>query len=177
MNPGLYGMAAEFESADELLNAARELHANHYRKMECYSPYAIEELDEIIESPNRLPLIVLIGGLLGSAIAWSMETYIAIWDFPINVGGRPLYSWPSFIVILFELTVLVASIFAFSGSIILWKFPRPHHPLFAIERFKSVTQDGFFVCVEAVDPLFDQQRTRELLEAMHPVEVWEVEDD
>lgn len=175
---GTYGILAEFENAEDLVRAAQEVRDHHYRKFESYSPYPIKELEEMLEDEwNPLPLIVLVGGLLGAATAWSMQTYIAIWDFPINVGGRPLYSWPSFIVILFELTVLVASIFSFIGMLRLSGFPRPHHPLFGIPRFKSVTSDGFFLCVEARDPLFNPKRTTELLEELNPLEVWEVEDD
>ncbi|HVT27625.1 MAG TPA: DUF3341 domain-containing protein, partial [Lacipirellulaceae bacterium] len=100
----VYGVVAEFDNAGQLVEAARAAREHGYRKMEAYSPYPIEDLDEIIGGPNFVPLITLIGGLVGAATAWSMEYYIAAIDYPTNVGGRPLYSWPSFIPILFELT-------------------------------------------------------------------------
>jgi hypothetical protein len=170
-----YGILAEFEGPHELVHAAEQLRARRYSAMEAYTPYPIEELEGVIPTKNPLPAIVLIGGLLGAITAWSMQTYIAIWDFPINVGGRPLYSWPSFIVILFELTVLFAAIAAFAGCLSLASLPRPHHPVFEVDRFKSATQDGFFLCVEARDPLFDARRTREAIENLDPVGVWELD--
>jgi Protein of unknown function (DUF3341) len=171
-----YGILAEFGGPGELVHAAEVLRRQHYTAIESYTPYPIEEIEEILPRKNPLPLIVLVGGLLGAATAWSMETYIAIWDFPINVGGRPLYSWPSFIVILFELTVLFAGISAFAGMLSLANLPRPYHPLFEVERFKVASKDGFFLCVEAKDPLFDPRQTREMIEELDPVGVWELDE-
>ena len=172
-----YGLVARFEDAGRLVDAARELRAQHYTHFEGYSPYPVEELDHIVKGPNFLPAIVLTGGVLGAITAWWMQTYIAVWDDPINVGGRPLYSWPSFVIILFELTVLFASLAAFFGMLVLAGFPRPNHPLFGVPGFASVTRDGFFLCVEAVDPLFHLERTSSLLKQFDPIEVREVERD
>jgi hypothetical protein len=171
-----YGILAEFDGPGELVHAAEQLRGRHYSAMEVYTPYPIEEIEDIVPTKNPLPAIVFIGGLIGAITAWTMQTYIAIWDFPINVGGRPLYSWPSFIVILFELTVLFAAIAAFAGCLSLAQLPRPHHPVFEVDRFKAATQDGFFLCVEARDPLFDARRTREAIDDLDPVSVWELED-
>jgi Protein of unknown function (DUF3341) len=171
-----YGILAEFGGPGELVHAAEALRRRHYTAIESYTPYPIEEIEEILPRKNPLPLIVLCGGLLGAATAWSMETYIAIWDFPINVGGKPLYSWPSFIVILFELTVLFAGISAFAGTLSLAKLPRPYHPLFEIERFKAASKDGFFLCVEANDPLFHPRETLDVIESLDPVGVWEIDE-
>jgi len=172
-----YGILAEFDGPDELLHAAEQLREEHYTAVESYTPYPIHEMEELFPRPNPLPAIVFTGGLLGAITAWTMQTYIAIWDYPINVGGRPLYSWPSFIVILFELTVLFAAIAAFAGTLTLAGLPRPHHPVFEVNRFKAVTRDGFFLCVEARDPLFDSRRTLETMENLDPLGVWELDDE
>ena len=170
-----YGMVAEFDEPTRLVEAARSARAEGYRKMEAYSPYAIEDLHEIIPVINPVPLICLLGGLLGAATAWVMQYYIAAIDYPINVGGRPLYSWPSFIPILFELTVLCAGCFAFFGTLALCGFPRPHFPLFNLPRFAEATSGGFFLCIEARDPLYDSQLTAKFLRDLEPTGVWEVE--
>ncbi|HLH45106.1 MAG TPA: DUF3341 domain-containing protein [Bryobacteraceae bacterium] len=171
-----YGILAEFGGPSELLHAAEQLRGRRYSAMEVYTPYPMEEIEDIIPAKNSLPAMVFAGGLVGAITAWTMQTYIAIWDFPINVGGRPLYSWPSFIVILFELTVLFAAITAFAGCLSLASLPRPHHPVFNVDRFKAATQDGFFLCVEARDPLFDARRTREAIEELDPAGVWELQE-
>ncbi len=172
-----YGILAEFDGPDELLRAAEQLRDQRYTAVEAYTPYPIPEIGELFPSKNPLPAIVFAGGLTGAVTAWSMQTYIAIWDYPINVGGRPLYSWPSFIVILFELTVLFAAIAAFAGTLTLAGLPRPHHPVFEVSRFKAATRDGFFLCVEARDPNFDAQRTLEAVEGLDPLGVWELDDE
>jgi hypothetical protein len=173
----LYGIVAEFDGIEGLVNAAHALKQERYTRLETYTPYPAHELDELIEEPNRLPAIVFTGGVLGAATAWSLQTYIAVYSYPLNVGGRPLYSWPSFIVIFFELTVLFAAIFAFVGALALSGLPRPHHPVFNDVKFNTVTRDGFFLCVAAADPIFDRQRITELLDQYDPVEVREVSDD
>jgi hypothetical protein len=172
----LYGMVAEFGGPSELIEAAREARERGYRAIEAYTPYPLEELDEILGGWNPVPLIVLLGGLSGAATAWAMEYYIAAIDYPINVGGRPLNSWPAFIPILFELTVLFASIAAFLGTLILCGFPRPHHALFDIFRFRAASRDAFFLCVESTDLIFEPEKTSEFLESLEPLEVWEVEN-
>jgi len=176
VSPQPYGILAEFGGPSELVHAAEQLRARRYSAMEAYTPYPIEEIEDIIPAKNPLPAIVFVGGLIGAITAWVMQTYIAIWDFPINVGGRPLYSWPSFIVILFELTVLFGAIAAFAGTLSLASLPRPYHPVFEVDRFKAATQDGFFLCVEARDPLFDARRTREAIDDLDPVGVWELDE-
>lgn len=172
----LYGLVAEFDGPSELIEAAREARERGYKAIEAYTPYPLEELDEIIGGWNPVPLIVLLGGLTGAATAWTMEYYIAAIDYPINVGGRPLNSWPAFIPILFELTVLFASIAAFLGTLTLCGFPRPHHALFDIFRFRAASRDAFFLCVEATDLMFEPEKTSEFLESLEPLEVWEVEN-
>ncbi|HXE15119.1 MAG TPA: DUF3341 domain-containing protein [Bryobacteraceae bacterium] len=172
----VYGTVAEFDDPTALVAAADEAKKQGYRIMEAYSPYPIEDLHEIIPRHNFVPPIVLIGGLIGAATAWGMEYYIAAIDYPINVGGRPLYSWPMFIPILFELTVLFAGTFAFFGTLALCGFPRPHFPLFNLPEFSGVTSSRFFFCIEKRDPLYDSEGTASFLRSLNPIGVWEVED-
>jgi len=177
----LYGLVAEFDDPTQLIEAARAVRKYGYRRFEAYSPYPIEELDEIIKLDtiipgfNPLPAMVFLAGLAGAIGAWFMEYYIAVFQFPLNVGGRPLYSWPLFIVIMFEVTILFAGCAVFFGGLLLCGLPRPYFPLFNLRRFASASQDRFFLCVEARDAVFDLDRTTELLEGFHPREVWEVE--
>lgn len=176
MSDEIYGLVAEFGDATGLVAAAEETRRQGYRKFDAYTPYPIKDLEEIIPGRNFVPLIVLIGGLIGAATAWSMEYYIAAIDYPINVGGRPLYSWPSFIPILFELTVLFAGTFAFFGTLALCGFPRPHFPLFNLPEFSRASSSRFFLCIEKRDPLYDSEFTARFLRAFDPLGVWEVED-
>lgn len=172
----IFGLAAQFDDAGRLVEAARGVRALGYTKFEAYTPYAIEELDEIVPGFNPLPALVFIGGATGSATAWIMQYYIAAIDYPINVGGRPLYSWPAFIPILFELTVLFASITAFVGSLALSGLPRPNFPMFNSPRFAAASRDGFFLCIEERDVLFSREQTAEVLHSFHPLEVIEIEN-
>lgn len=174
---GLYGVAAEFDGPDSLVDAARAAREKGYCKFEAYTPYPVEALEDVIEAPKRLPLIVLIGGICGFLTAWSMEFYIAVIDYPTNIGGRPLNSWPSFIVIMFELTILFAAVFAFFGMLTLCGLPMPHHPMFNVQRFADASSDHFFLCIEARDPMFEADAAVSLLGEFDPVQIWRVEDD
>ncbi len=173
----VYGLVAEFEDPTALLEAARKVRQAGYKHFEAYTPYPIKDLAEVVPGRNYVPLIVLLGGLFGAAVAWSMQYYIAAIDYPINVGGRPLYSWPAFVPILFELTVLLAACGAFFGTLALCGFPRPNFPLFNLPQFAQVTSDRFFLCVEGQDPLYEKRTTAQLLNDLGPTGVWEVERD
>lgn len=173
----LYGYAAEFDDPTQLVNAARVLRDARYKRFEAYSPYPIRELNEIVPGWNPVAPIVLFGGITGAATAWIMQSWIAIVDFSINVGGRPLYSWPAFVPITFELTVLFASIAAFFGALGLCGFPLPHHPVFNLKEFARASEDRFFLCVEARDRQFDVQKTAEMLQEFEPLELWEIEKE
>jgi len=172
----IYGVAAEFDDPGALVEAARYSKEHGYRFLEAYTPYPVKELDEVVGGINPLPAIVFLGGALGAATAWSMQYYIAAIDYPINVGGRPVYSWPSFIVILFELTVLFAAGSAFLGMLALAGLPRPNHPVFNIGGFGGASEDRFFLCIEARSAEFDSSAAADLLARFHPLEVWEVEN-
>ena len=173
----VYGIVAEFDDPTGLVEAARQAREAGYKRFDAYSPYPIKDLDRIVPGPNYVPLIVLIGGLLGAGGAWLLEFYVAAIEYPINVGGRPLNSWPSFIPIVFEMTVLLAASGAFFGTLALCGFPRPNFPLFNLQEFANVTSDRFFLCIESADPVFERQSTSAFLRDMNPLGVWEVEKD
>jgi hypothetical protein len=171
----LYGLAAEFETAPEVLAAAHRAYAAGYRNMDAYTPFGVEGLAEALGmKKNRVSLITLICALTGSFTGYFMQYYSAVWDFPLNIGGRPLHSWPSFIPITFELTVLFGAIGGVIGMLVLNRLPQPHHPIFETPHFEERNASRFYLCIEACDPLFDLGKTRALLLEMHPANVWEV---
>jgi hypothetical protein len=177
MSHELYGIVAEYGDPDSILRAAERARDRGYTVMEAYTPYPITAVQEAIGTKWRIPPAVFLGGLLGFFTAWGMEYYIAVLDYPINVGGRPLNSWPSFIVIMFELTILFAAVTAFVSTLVLCGFPRPHHPMFNVPRFAQASNHRFFLCIEAKDPLFEPEQTAEFLAETDALEVMEVDED
>jgi hypothetical protein len=166
---------AEFDNPTALVNAAREARARGYRKLDAYSPFPIEELAEALHLPkSKLPIIVLIGGILGGLTGYLMQYYVTVIYFPINIAGRPLHSWPMYIVITFELTILFAAISAVLGLLALCGLPMPYHPAFNVPRFAHASRNRFFLCIEATDPLFERRATEEFLERLEAREVCEV---
>jgi hypothetical protein len=166
---------AEFEDARSLVEAARRAREAGYQKMDAYSPVPIEELDEALKLPrNKLPLIVLLGGLTGGSLGYLMQWYIAVVDYPTNIGGRPLHSWPAFIPITFEMTILFAALSAVLGMLALNGLPMPYHPVFNVPRFALASRNRFFLCIESIDPMFDQEATAAFLESLGAREVSEV---
>jgi hypothetical protein len=175
MKKPFYGVIAEFDNPSALVAAARAVREKGYRKLDAYSPFPIEELNDALHlHHNKLPLIVLIGGLLGGTLGYLLQYYITVIDFPINVGGRPLHSWPAYIIITFEMTILFGAISCVLGLLGLCGLPTPYHPVFNVPRFAFASRNRFFLCVEATDPLFDKEKTVEFLETLEPKEVSEV---
>ena len=172
----LRGLVAEFENEESIVEATRKTVEAGYHQVETYTPYPLEELLDIQHlHKNNVALVILIGGLTGCAVGFYMQYFASVIHYPINVGGRPFNSWPAFIPVMFECTVLFASIAALVGMLVMNKLPRPNHPLFDIERFRYATQDRFFLCIEAEDPYFDRDATKQFLEELNPHEVTEVE--
>jgi hypothetical protein len=171
----IYGLLAEFENPTDLLVAAQSVRQDGYKKIDAYSPFPIEGLAAALGFHySRLPLVVLIGGLVGCAGGFLMQYYANVVAYPMNVGGRPDNSWPAFIPITFELTVLVGALAAVLGMLGLNGLPMPYHPLFNVPGFDRATRDRFFLCIEATDPKFDRDATRQFLSTLHAREITEV---
>ncbi len=176
IDPNLYGLMAEFETPEELLHAAQQAHQAGYRELDAYSPFEVEGVAEAIGArPSRIPYIVLAGGILGGVGGYFMQWYYSVIGYPISVGGKPLHSWPSFIPVTFELTILGAALFGLLGMIILNGLPELYHPVFNVPGFGRASLDRFFLAIEAKDPNFDLKQTRAFLENLHAFSVSEVD--
>lgn len=166
---------AEFDNPEDLLAAAQRAYEAGYRRMDAYSPFPVEGLAEALGMRRtRLPLVVLGGGIIGAAAGYFMQYYASVIAYPMNVGGRPLHSWPAFIPITFELSILVAAFAAVLGMFALNGLPMPYHPVFNVPSFELATRTHFFLAIEATDPQFDLERTRAFLESLEPGEVTEI---
>lgn len=173
---GVYGLMAEFETPEDLLAAAEYAREAGYQRMDAYTPFPVEGLAEAIGFRRTwLPLLVLIGGIIGCVGGYFLQYWISVIDYPLNIGGRPLHSWPAFVVVTFELTILVAALSAVLGMLALNGLPMPYHPVFNVPRFALATRDRFFLCIEATDPKFDPDETRRFLERSQPRQISEVE--
>jgi hypothetical protein len=171
-----YGLMAEFDNPTALVAAAEKARLAGYRQMDAYSPIPIEELGEALGlRRTRLPLLVLLGGIGGGLGGYGLEYWTQAVAYPMNVGGRPFHSWPQFIPVTFETTVLGAALAAFVGMWALNRLPQPYHPVFNVPAFARASTDRFFLCIEATDPRFDRSATWRFLESLHPVGVSEVE--
>lgn len=167
---------AEFHTPEELVAAAQRTADAGYSRFDAYSPFPVEPLDDIVPSRGPyLPLLVLAGGTLGAIVGFGLQYYVSVIYYPINVGGRPFYSWPSFIPVTFEVTVLFAALTTVFGMLALNGLPLPYHPVFNVRRFAMASNDRFFICIEARDPKFDMEKTRGFLEELKPDFVTEVQ--
>jgi hypothetical protein len=175
MTAKVYGLLAEFATADALLAAAKHMRQAGYRQLEAYAPFAVEGLAEAVGfRRNRVPLFTLLGGIAGGVGTYFLQWYAAVIDYPINVGGRPLHSWPSFLPPTFEITILGAAFAAVFGMLIANGLPRLHHPLFDVPEFDLATRNRFFLLLPASDPAFDDASGRGLLQDLQPLLVREV---
>jgi hypothetical protein len=174
---GTYGMMAEFDSATSLVMAAHRTHEAGYRKIDAYSPFPVEGLAEAIGfHHDAVPLVVLIGGMIGGLTGYLMQYWISAVSYPINVGGKPYHSWPAFIVVTFEMTILFAGISAVLGMLALNGLPMPYHPVFHVPRFAFATKDRFFLIVFSSDPKYSSTEVRGFLESLGPRSISEVPD-
>jgi hypothetical protein len=175
--PQLYGLLAEFEDPQALTEATERTYAEGYRKTDAYSPFPIEHVWEAMGVHDRpVSFFVLCGGILGMIAGFGLCYWVSTIAYPLNVGGRPMNSWPSFIPVTFELTILIASFAAVISMIALNGLPMPYHPVFNVPSFARASQDKFFLAIEATDPKFDRTRTFEFLKSLGAVEVNEVEN-
>lgn len=173
--PSIFGLMAEFETPTDLVRACKAAYAEGYRDMDAYSPFPIEEASEAIGfHKSAVPLITLIGGILGGTSGFALQYWINVIAYPLNIGGKPYNSWPAFIVPTFEMTILFAGLVGMFGMFALNGLPRPYHPVFHVEQFSKVTRDRFFLCVEATDPKFDLTGTQQFMERLKPLSIAEV---
>jgi hypothetical protein len=174
--PALHGLAAEFDDQNTLVAASRRAVQEGYRRLDAYTPFPIEELHEALGiHRTSVPLIVLLSGIVGGVSGYGLEYWVSAIAYPLNIGGRPFHSWPAFIPVTFEMTVLFAAIGAVLGMLVLNRLPMPYHPIFNAPRFALASRDRFFLCIEADDARFDLEATRRFLESFNPREVVEVE--
>lgn len=174
--PSLFGLMAEFETPERLIEAIKKARAAGYRAMDAYTPFPIHEVCELIadHKKSRVPLLVLLGGLTGATLGFGFQTWAMGTSYPFNIGGRPYFSWPAFIPVTFELTILLASFAAVFGMFILNGLPQPYHPAFNVDGFERASTDRYFLLVEASDPAFDADATRAFLAALDSDEVSDV---
>jgi hypothetical protein len=171
----LYGLMAEFETAGELVAAARRTHEAGFRKFDAFSPLPIHELDDAMDlHDNRVSLFTLIGGIIGGCTGFGLASWVEAVALPLNIGGRPFISAPMYIPITFELTVLFGGLTAAISMILMNGLPSPYHPVFNVERFSDASRSKFFLCIESDDPKFDRRETAGFLESLGPEEIAEV---
>jgi hypothetical protein len=171
----LYGLLAEFESEEALLAAARRARKAGYRRLDAFSPYPVEGLDEAVGARwNLVPVFVLAGGIGGALAGYGLQYYATVMAYPINVGGRPLHSWPAFIPITFELAILGAAVAGLLAMLALNGLPMPYHPVFNVAEFARASQDRFFLLIEASDRKFKAAATRQFLAGLNPTQVNDV---
>jgi len=173
--PPVYGLMAEFPSADSLIEAAHQVHAAGYEKVDAFTPYPIEAVSEALDLPrSKVPLVVLLGGLFGGTGGYLLQYWSQVIRYPMIVGGRPFHSWPAFIVPTFECTILGAALAAVVGTIVLNGLPQPYHPVFNVPRFALASRDRFFLVIESADPKFEPQETYKFLLTLNPRQISEV---
>jgi len=173
---GLYAYVAEFSDAEAMVAAAEKVHEAGYTHTDAYSPFPVEEvMDALGKHHSKLPYIIFGGGLSAGLGGFAMQYWMNGVDYAINIGGRPLLSWPAFIPITFECTVLASAFCAVFGMILLNGLPRPHHPLFNLHEFAKASKSGFFIGIEAKDPKFDKEKTKSFLKGLKARGVYEVE--
>lgn len=173
---GVFGIVAEYDTPEALTTAAERARLAGFTRMDAYSPFPIHGLSEAIGfRDSKIPYLVFMGGLLGAMAGFSLQYYVHVIDYPMNVGGKPLMSLPSMVPITFEGTILFAGLTAFFSMLALNKLPKPYHAIFNTPGFERATKDRFFLAIEARDPQFATDETRRFLAETNPIRVSEVE--
>jgi hypothetical protein len=175
MRQPIYGVVAEFPNLDRLIAAVTAVRAAGYTRFEAYTPVPSEELNDAIGyRGSHLPLLIFLGGLFGAIAGYGLQYYCAVIEYPLNVGGRPLHSWPAFIPVTFECTILGAVLAAVAGVFIVNGLPEPYHPVFNVPSFAFASRNRYFLCIEARDPQFDREKVHLLLLSLRASEVTDV---
>ncbi len=172
--PPVFGVLAEFAGKDELIGAIEHSKDHGYRHMEAYTPLPLHDVVHAIGHENRLPWIVLAGGIVGAVGGFAMQYWMSVEAYPLNVGGRPLNSWPAFVIVMFEMTILCAALSAVFGMLALNGLPRPYHPVFHVDVFEQASRNRFFLLLLSRDPVFDLERARTILASRTPLSLHEV---
>lgn len=172
----IYGLMAEFEHSEDIVQATRRAYAAGYRKMDAFTPFPMHELFEAMHDHRTwVSPIVLMGGVTGLLGGFFLQTWTTVIDYPLNIGGRPLFSWPAFVPITFECMVLLAAFSAVLGMLVLNGLPQLYHPVFNVPGFERSSQDRFFLCIESTDPQFRAEETARFLRSLGAIRVTEVE--
>jgi len=173
----LYGLLAEFDSATELVDAARAVRDAGYTRTDAFSPFPLHEIDEALGIKRSiLPYLCFGGGIIGLLSGIGLQYFVHVIDYPIIVGGRPHFSLPAFIPPSYELTILLAAFTAVFGMLFLNGLPSPYHPVFNVPRFALATREKFFLLIQADDANFDYERTKGFMQGLNPQEVFDVEE-
>jgi hypothetical protein len=170
----MFGVLAEFSGEDDLIGAISHVRDHGYRHMEAYTPYPSHDVVHAIGHKNRLPLLVLLGGITGGVLGFAMQYWLSVHAYPINVGGRPFNSWPAFVIVVFEMTILFAAASAVFGMLALNGLPRPYHPVFHIDEFQQASRNRFFLLLLSRDPVFEPDSARRILDSRTPLSLHEV---
>jgi hypothetical protein len=171
----LHGVMAEFRTPKDLLAAIEAAKGSGYTKMDAYTPYPIEKvIDALGFHHTKVPLICLIGAMVGMVGVFGLATWVSVIEYPLNIGGRPHFSWPAFVPVTFEGAVLIGGLSTAIGMFLLNGFPAPYHPVFNVPRFVEASKFRYFLCIESTDPKFDVEKVRELLKGTATVEVNDV---
>lgn len=173
--PVTFGLLAEFATGDEMAHAVAKAVEAGYTHLDGYSPYPVGEAADALKFPkSEMGPVMFIGGLTGACAGFIMQYWANTWGYSLNIGGRPYFSWPSFVPITFEMMVLTTALSGLFGLMAICGLPRYHHPLFNSKAFERATRDRFFMCIEATDPKFNLAETRSFLNGLHPLSVEEV---
>lgn len=172
----MFGISAEFETAKELVKAAKQSRAAGYTNIKAYTPYYVDGLDAVLKhKSNWLQWLALIMIFIGVLAGFFLQYYSDVLVYPLNIGGRPFLSWPSFMQVTFELGILFAGLGILGGMFIANGFPAPYHPIFNAPNIESASRNHFFLCIEVTDKQFDLVQTQEFLQSLDPITVSEVQ--
>ena len=172
--PAIYGLMAEFDHADDLIDAAKAAKAGGYDAVEGYSPMPIHGLSEILGQKNQVAMFTLAGAACGTLLGFGLEFWVNMIEYPMNIAGKPDFSWPAFVVPAYETTILFGALTAALGMLVMNGLPSPYHPVFNVPAFENASRNRFFLVIESKDPRFDLEKTKSFLQGLHPLSLAEV---